>query len=435
MPDEIVQLNARQPLIRAFLILLLIFATGWSYYAFRWYLGNTLAEYFNTDESNLELAQIAQSLAPSDPLTNWRLAQVLQKKLPLGQEGNAITDYERAVRFSPNDYRFWMALGTAQERAGDIANAETALRHAVSLAPSYAYPRWFLGNLLLRSARYDEAFAELRFASGADPELRPQLFNLAWEIYSNDFEALKNSVGQNANTRAEFALHLFTQRGAEDGLRLWQTLPEKEMRANKVVGNSFITALGGAKRYNDAMSIWNSLIPNESYRAEVGRVIDGGFEDPIEYGGGSSVFGWQVRNAPQVQIGIDPARAHSGARSLRFAFQVRSKLDALTAGQLVTVAPNTEYDFECYVKTERLQSGGPPAIQITDAATENVLATSPTAPNGDSDWSRVVLSFKTGDKAQAVMLRIVRTSCGEDLQVCPIFGTVWYDDFSFKRRN
>ncbi|HKE58279.1 MAG TPA: tetratricopeptide repeat protein [Pyrinomonadaceae bacterium] len=434
MADELVQLDARRPLTRAFLVLLLIVATGWSYYAFRWYLGNTLAEYFNADENNLEMAQIAQTLAPNDPLTNWRLAQVLQKKLPLGQEGNAIAEYERAVALAPNDYRFWMALGTAREHAGDKANAETALRQAVSLAPSYAFPRWYLGNLLLREGRYDEAFAELRFASDGDPELRPQLFNLAWEIYGGDFEALKNSVGQNPDTRAEFALYLFTQRGSEDGLRLWNTLPEKEMRANKVVGNSLITALVGAKRYLEAMRTWNYLVPNDFYRAEIGHVIDGGFEEPIEYGA-STVFGWQVKNAPQVQIGIDPGKAHSGDRSLRFVFQVRSKIDSLATSQLVTVAPNTQYDFECYVKTQKLQTGGPPAIQIFDAASGAGLAQSETAPNGDSDWSRVALSFKTGEKAEAVILKIVNTSCGEDLPVCPIFGTVWYDDFSLKRRD
>src|SRR5215470_7089018 len=383
MADEIILLNARRPLTKACLILLLVLATVWSFYAFRWYLGNTLAEYFNPDENNLELAQIAQTLAPSDPLTNWRLAQVLQKKLPLGQEAGAIVEYERAVSLSPNDYRFWMALGTAQEHAGDNASAETALRGAVSLAPAYAFPRWYLGNLLLRENRYDEAFAELRLASDADPELRPQLFNLAWEIYNGDFEALKNSVGQNPNTRAEFALYLLAQRGSEDGLRLWNTLPEKEMRANRVAGNSLINTLVGAGRYLEAMRVWNALIPNDSYRAEVGRVIDSGFEAAIEYGA-NVVFGWQVKTAPLVQIGIDPAKAHSGDRSLRIVFQVRTKLDSLTASQVVTVARNTQYDFECYVKTQKLQSGGPPAIQIADAANSTVLVQSETAPNGDS---------------------------------------------------
>jgi hypothetical protein len=46
------------------------------------------------------------------------------------------------------------------------------------------------------------------------------------------------------------------------------------------------------------------------------------------------------------------------------------------------------------------------------------------------------LSFKTGDKTEAVTIRIARPSCGTDeAPVCPIFGSVWYDDFSLQRRN
>ena len=45
-------------------------------------------------------------------------------------------------------------------------------------------------------------------------------------------------------------------------------------------------------------------------------------------------------------------------------------------------------------------------------------------------------NFKTSDKTHAVMLKIVRYSCtNEDTPICPIFGSVWYDDFNLKRTN
>ena len=53
------------------------------------------------------------------------------------------------------------------------------------------------------------------------------------------------------------------------------------------------------------------------------------------------VFGWHVKQAPQLQIGIDPTKANGGARSLRFVFQVRTNLPGLNVSQLVPVAPNT----------------------------------------------------------------------------------------------
>ncbi|HSB26602.1 MAG TPA: tetratricopeptide repeat protein, partial [Pyrinomonadaceae bacterium] len=229
MPHDLIQLDARKKIARIGFILVIALAAVWSYYAFRWFLGNTMAEYFNTGESNLELAKIARTLSPNDPLTNWRVGQVAQKKLPLDQSALALVDYEKAVSLSPNDYRFWMSLGVAREQAGETEKAELALRQAIALAPAYAYPHWYLGNLLLRQGRYDEAFSELRTAGESDPEeLRGQLFNLLWQVYGSDIESLKRAVGTNAETRANFVLYLLGQQKRDEGMVIWQSLDANE---------------------------------------------------------------------------------------------------------------------------------------------------------------------------------------------------------------
>ena len=66
MSRELIQLDARKRPTRISLILLITVATLWSFYAVRWYVGNTMAEYFNTDENNLDLAKTAVTLAPND---------------------------------------------------------------------------------------------------------------------------------------------------------------------------------------------------------------------------------------------------------------------------------------------------------------------------------------------------------------------------------
>jgi len=434
MPQEVIQVSVRNPAIKILLILLLLVAGVWSYFVVRWYVGNTLAEYFNPAEGNLDVARTATSLAPNDPLTHWRVAQVSQRNLPLDQQAQSVAEYEKAVSLSPYDYRYWMSLGTAHEQAGDPVRAEQALKRAVALAPAYAYPQWYLGNLFLRTARYDEAFAELRRASEADPDFQPQLFNLVWEVYSDDPEAVKKSLGPDSNVRANFALYLLGRKRVEDGLRLWDSMSAPEKYANKGAGDEMIKELTKDYRFRDALHVWND-ISSEKYRAEVGQVFAGGFEEAVEYGP-NTIFGWQVKNIPQMQIAIDPARGHEGKRSLRIVFQVRSNFQGELALQLVPVEPQTQYDFECYVSTDKLETGAPPQIQILDATSNGELALSPTAPGGTSHWSRVNLSFKTGERTEAVLLKIVRVSCAtKDMPVCPIYGSVWYDDFSIKRRN
>src|SRR5215217_1290354 len=434
MPQEVAHISVRKLPVKIFLILLLLAAGVWSYYVVRWYLGNTLAEYFDPNEGTLAAANWAASMAPHDPLTHWRIGQVSQKTLPLDQQVAAIAEYQKAVSLSPNDYRFWMTLGTAQEQVGNPAQAELALKRAVALAPAYAYPRWYLGNLLLRTGRYDEAFAELRLASQADIELLPQLFNLVWEIYSNDPEALKNAVGQGSVARANFGQYLIAHKRVEEGLRLWNGLSGEERRLNKDVGEKMIANLIAELRYHDALQVWNDIM-SDKFHMDFDRIFDGSFEEPVAYAG-DTIFGWYVKGAPQMHIGIDPNKGHSGERSLRLVFQVRTNVQDLNASQLIAVTPNKEYEFECYVATDKVETGSAPQIQILDANTGQAHGTSAMAPSGTNDWNRIGFSFKTSEKTQAIMLKIVRFSCtNEENPICPIFGSVWYDDFNLKRRN
>jgi hypothetical protein len=144
-------------------------------------------------------------------------------------------------------------------------------------------------------------------------------------------------------------------------------------------------------------------------------------------------FSWQVRSR-EIQVDIDPGRGHTGHRSLRMIFQIRSKLQPVIATDLVPIRPNAQYDLQFYVKSENLKSGATPVIQVINASDFSVLASSPEAPNGDKDWQLVTLPFKTPPQGQAVLIQVMRGSCA-DTEVCPIFGTLWYDDFSIKRRN
>jgi len=435
MPQELIQLNTRSIFIKLLLIALVIAAGMWSYFVVRWYVGNTLAEYFDPSVNNLQVAQMAASLAPNDPMTHWRLAQVTQKVLPLDKQMQSIPEYERAVTLSPNDYRFWMELGTASEQAGDLLKAEQALKRAVALAPAYAYPHWFLGNLYLRAARYDEAFAELRLASEADPDFQPQQFNLIWEVYNADVESLKKAAGENASTRAKFALYLLTRQQFDVGLKMWDTLNADEKRDDRETGHSMVNNLIAAYHFHDAVRVWNDITGVKNFRVETDHVLDGSFDGFTSYGA-EMPFSWQVTPVIGVKIGIDPKNSHSGASSLRLVFQVRQNIEGINVSQLVPVTPKSEYDFEFYVATEKFETGGPTLVQVVDPTTSAVLVSSPAASNGTTDWTRVGLTFKTGDKTEAVMIKIVRPSCGtQEVPICPIFGSVWYDDFSIKRRG
>ena len=432
MPDQLIELKLGAPL-KALMMLTLMVALLSSWFVVRWYVGNTIAEYFHPEEHPLETAQMAVKLAPNDPLPHWRLGNLVSKELPPDQITLVVAEYEKAVSLSPHDYRLWMEFGGALEQAGDYDRAEKALREAVKLAPSYAYPRWYLGNLLLRTDHYGEGFAELRQAAEQNDQFQPQLFNLAWQVNKDDFDGLRAAVGDSPGMRAGFSSYLIARERYDEGLRLWNTLNQTEKKEVRIVADSIIASLIKGQHFHQAMDIWNEVSPGPAYNAEVGRIMDGGFENNLAHGPGA-VFGWQVQSNSQVQIGIDAMQGHSGSRSLRVYFQVRSHIDTINVSQLVPVKSNTEYDFECYVKTEKVESAETPIIIVADAGSDAALVSSAAAPSGTSGWQRVSLYFKTGEKTEAVKVKMVRNSC-PDSPVCPIFGTVWYDDFNLKARN
>lgn len=433
MSQQVFHLSSRNIFIRIASLLIILLAGVWGFFVVKWYIGNMLAEYFAASSNGAETARLAVSLAPNDPLTHWRLGDFIEKNLPPDQIGSAVVEYEKGVALSPNDYRFWMALGRALEQAGETDRAERALRRAVELAPSYAYPHWYLGNLLLRRDSYDEGFVELQKASEADTELRPQLFNLAWEVYKEDPITLTSAAGKSAAARAQFSSYLVGRGRIDDGLILWASLSSQEKRQNVGSGHDIINHLVAAHLYHHALAVWNDVAPDENHRAAIGEIQDGGFEKGVGRTSGA-VFSWQVQSQSQASVGLDPNVGNSGARSLRLVFQVRSKLEGLNVSQLVAVQPNTEYSFECYLKTNKLETAATPYIAITDATDGSVLASSPQAPAGTHNWQPVNLRFKTSPATQAINLRISPASCGENT-VCPMFGAIWYDDFTLKTGN
>ena len=115
---------------------------------------------------------------------------------------------------------------------------------------------------------------------------------------------------------------------------------------------------------------------------------------------------------------------------------MRSDIGPVQVAQLVPVEPQKEYEFEGYLSPDDLVSGSTPVIDIVDAVEQKTIASSPAAPRGTSKWNPVNLTFKTGENVEAVVVRVIRTSCvSKETPVCPIFGSAWYDNFSIKRRN
>lgn len=401
-----------------------------SWFVVRWYVGNTVAEYApSVEEGGIDMARMATRWAPGDPFTHWRLASLEEKVFNANNLADTVREYQLAVILSPNDYRYWMELGRSLEASGDIAGGEKALQRAVDLAPAYSHPRWQYGNLLVREGKLDEAFVQLARAAEADQQMRRPVFSLAWQVFDGDVDKITTAACPNAAVRMEFATYLISRAKVDDAMRVWRTINAADRNAQRDLDEAFKKALMQSKHFRAVLEVMRETDPDPQGPAPE-QFWNGGLERDIEPTREKSFY-WLINSRPQVRAGIDTT-AHSGHGSLRIVFKSANKLDTIEVAQAIVVMPDTQYHFECFLRTQELTSGATPLVSILDATNDAVLINSPPAPSGTNGWQRITLDFKTGPKSDGIIVRLSRGSCGED-QVCPIFGTIWYDDFSLQR--
>jgi hypothetical protein len=433
MAEQLALINVRPLVARVPLVLLALLALYGAWQGVRWGIGNTMAEsapatYSKDPAAAFESAEAAARLAPRDPFTHLMLARLNQVSFEPEGVPRALSEYEQAAALAPNDYLIWMEAGRARAALGDSEGGVAALRRAAELAPNYTQPRWHLGNALLRAGRTEEAFAELRRAADADPTLRPQVFNLAWQVYAPDLARVVDAVGKTPESRAQLVGVLAGRGNLEEAQGVWAELGPEAQRTQHGAADALARTLYAKGQYRRALGVLSEGgFPGHS----VGQFVDGGFESDI-VPGGRSLFGWNVTQGGGGQVVIDARTVHGGRRSLRVAFAASGQVDFRHVAQVLAVEPGARYRLTFFVKTDELRSTATLSVMVSEpAAPETLLAGSTPAPQGTNEWQQVAVEFTAGPKTEAVLVRVVRVPCAEG--VCPIYGKIWYDDFNLER--
>jgi hypothetical protein len=426
MSDQLTLINVDALWRRALLLVPAVLALACVWVAGRWFVGDTLANY----PPNEQFARAAERLAPDDPQAHFTIGVYARRSFEPDALTETVRQFERATSLSPHDYRLWMDLGRAREQAGDAAGGELALRRARELAPNYVMPRWYLGNLLLRAGRESDAFAELRAAAESDPTLRGPIFSSVWSIFDGDVARVTAAIAGSTSVRGELVTYLLSQKRTDDALKLWATLSPNDRRAQRAAGDALVETLLATKRINAALSVYHETAADAA-RIVAGQITNGGFEDDAG-AAGKRPFDWSVTPVAQAQTGVDPSARHSGARSLRVSFNAPSSIQYANVVQLVAVEPGARYRLEFFVRTESLKSVATLVVDVIGAKQGGVsLATSAPAPTGTNEWQQVASEFTVPQDADGVLLVIRRQPCKDE--ACPIFGKIWYDDFSLQR--
>lgn len=391
----------------------------------RWCFGYAIA----TQVISKEVAEFALDLAPNAPQTHLALA-VLNEQTFLPEDlQKSLAGYEKAASLAPHDYQLWFALGKARERFGDAAGAETALKKAVELAPNYSRIQWAYGNVLLRQGKTGEGFVEMRKAAEGDKKFINPLVTTAWQIFDGDIAQIKQNVGDSMQINFVLPTFLAQQNRYDEAFAIWDSLPAEVKKTTfKENGEDFFNRLIEAKKYRDALRVKTDIRESGAENFAVGIIFNGSFETDIKPN--TDIFGWQIAEGTQPQIGFDIAQKKGGNQSLVIFFNSPNGQDFRSLSQIVIVESGKSYSFEGQFKSN-LKTSATIKWEIVDVLEGKILASTEAAA-ASADWTSFNADFTVPENTQAVTIRLAREVC--KTTSCPISGKIWFDDFNLVAR-
>lgn len=331
--------------------------------------------------NSIDVANEAVQLSPSDPEAQRARAAILNR---LQMPGEAVKSLELAATLRYRDDYLWIELGNTKEELGNTAGALAAMDQAVRWAPYYAHTHWQRGNLLLRAGRPDDAFAELRIAAAANQTYFPNLMDLAWGVSGGDAKAAEDLIDIRSDSER----------------------------------TAWIRFLIASKAYREAFALWGQTGSS---------ILNGGFEEPLILS--DTGYGWFVSPEYKNRLAIDVSERFEGARSLQINLDGNWPPSTPLLSQIVLVEPATTYRVSFSVKTKDLITGGPPVLIVSDSK-NNQLGKSENLPTATTTWTSLDFVFTTLPTSQAAVIRLQRNNCDSS---CPIFGTLWLDQFRIEQ--
>ncbi len=366
--------------------------------------------------NSVSAANEAVQLSPSDPDAHRARAAILNRlKMP----GEAVKSLEIATTLRYRDDYLWIELGNTKEELDNTAGALAALDQAVRWAPYYGHTHWQRGNLLLRMGRPDDAFAELRKAAAANQTYFPNLMDLAWGISGGDVKVAEDLIGI-TNDNERLALIRFLAGKGEGNEVLHQLgLLSTPLFPENI--KEIVRLLLAAKAFREASELWGGSGP---------PILNASFEDPFVLN--DSGFGWIVSpDQTKNHLAVDVSEKLDGTKSLQISLDGVWTPGTPLLSQTIIVEPETTYRLSFSVKTKDLVTGGPPVITVSDATNNQLLGKSENLPTATSPWVSLNFDFTTLSNSQAAVIRLQRNNC--DSSPCPIFGTLWLDQFHIEQ--
>ena len=392
-------------------------------------VGRDGLSYFYVENSVSSASQVladkAIQLNPANPDAFQARAALFQKE---DQIDRAIEDLNRAVALRPGDHFLWLERGYCRYLTHDLKGAIADFRISASLAPAYAQPRWYLGNLLLEAGKTDEGFDQIRRAVASGQGYLPEAILLAADIYHGNPQAIRDAIRpQSSANRLALAQYFISHEAVSMAMELFAEAGANIDSADRKI---LINNLVAAKRFSEAYQLWLVDQPRKDKGSAQALINDAGFEADPEVGPPN--FAWRISPTLQrVSLSREEGGRQPDSFSLRVDFNGISPVDTPLLSQILMVDPAVQYRLDFDYRSRQLVTGGPPIVAIIDSNDGQVLARSNPIPENHPEWSQESIDFSPGAATRAVTIMIKRSACSTT--PCPAFGHAWFGNFMLTR--
>lgn len=361
------------------------------------------------------VARAAQLDRANDTIQHW-LGVVEQNG---GDLGGAIQQYRSSLAWNPNKANYWFDLGQACQMEGDESCAESALQHAVDLAPSRPAYRWTLASYYVVTGRREKAFRSFADLLSMAPEEAPAVLDIclrAYRIPDRIWEAVVLPT-RSAAVKVSM-LTLMADRNLGNTSAYWAETRESRLEFSAAA--PYVDSLIADGDYDLAMQVWKDLQGTGTIPKSDGSLVYNGKFDTKPLNAG---FDWHLVRQPFTQLAVENHSTALGHPSLRIDFTVPSNAELELAYQLVPVRPSSGYVLKALVKSKDITSESGPRLRVVDAAGSSSLDATSTAIIGTTEWRETQVSFTTGPTTKAIRISIYR-SPGRRFPM-DISGTFW----------
>jgi len=338
-----------------------------------------------------------------------------------GSSEQAVKLLDAATALNPHKSEYWLDLAKVEQSIGRAAESRRHLADAIANDPNSTTVAWQAGSFFWSQNEPIDALNEFRVVLASKGELAPAALENCWQIKPDAGFLLTNIIPQDRDSVAGFLEFLISKNDKSGAAAAWSRLVALNQPIESRYVLEYMNFLFSGKDIVQAKRVWKDsakLTDTALYQPSAENlVVNGSFELPsLNYG-----FDWHYDKSPGVTLSLDQNEFHSGNRSLAIEFDSTS-LEQIPVAQFVAVEPNTDYRFEAFYKTERLEGVTSPQVLVWDGYSDHTYFASDEM-RAAGKWTVVQGNFHTAPDAQLLTIRIERTPLNRAIR-----GKLWLDD-------